>query len=37
MQLFIVGVTKGRHQGALDPEVPSPPLTIYPGAAPDYI
>ena len=28
---------KRHHQGALppDPDVPSPPLTIYPGTAPD--
>ena len=35
MQLFIEGVTQGRCP--LDPEVPSPPLAIYPGAAPDFV
>ena len=35
MQLFIEFVTKGRCP--LDTEVPLLPLTIYPGAAPDYI
>ena len=32
---ILASCPNSQYIGTLDPEVPSPPLTIYPGAAPD--